>query len=123
MVTKKTLRLQTWLAVQAATGNAGRIQELSEQVDTSDASVGVAQIEYPDVSNCTLMLQSCDTLGGEFVTNAAFTQGATAACVVYLNRAAPVGASDRLSRYLRWKILGDEATNWKTTFQMTLVLK
>ena len=114
-------RLQDLMTVIADATIPGRVQDMDEWVDTGEHKVAVAQVEYPQVSGCTLMLQGCDTVGGEFVTLASFTEGATAACLLYLNKSAPYDATDRLTRFLRWKVLGSGA--WTTTFQMTLTLK
>ena len=91
-----TVELQPWLTLQAAGGIGAETQYMDEWVDTTSYKSAVLQIEAPQVSNCTLVLEGCDAIGGSFTTHAAITQAAAGACLHYLLTSAPVGAPPRL---------------------------
>ena len=117
----KTVRLQKWLTMMGA-ANSGELQDIEDWLDTSNYKVGVLQVETPYISNCSLVIQGSDVEGGEFNTNGTFTQSATAASILYLSKAAPVGTPERLAKLVRWKIVPGGSA-WTVTFQLSLVLK
>jgi len=117
-----TMELKPWMTLK---GNwaveATVIQELDDWIDTSACKSGVLQAEILTVSGGTLYVEGCDVQGGSFTTHASYTTGLSTATLVYLNKNAPYGATDRLSNLIRWKFVGIGI--WEASFRFTLVLK
>ncbi len=118
-----TFELQAWKTIRGNSSFAGVMQEVEDWVDTSKYTMGVVRVEAPYISGCCLYLQGCDQTQGAYTDHATFTGGQTAASLVYLLRSAPYGASDRLNKLLRWKVLSPGTGDWEVCFRMTTVLK
>ena len=117
-----TLDLQPWTTIEGDAGQAGVVQDIDRWINTGAYKVGVLQVEMPQVSGCTLVVEGCDVFGGAFTTHASFTQSATGACILYLNKNVQYGVAARLSQIVRWKLQAG-AGAWDATFRITLVLK
>jgi len=119
-----TFELQPWITLRGNSSWDGIMQEVEDWVDTSNYNMGIVRVEAPFMTGCTLYLEGCDQSGGSFVTHASLGSGQTGASLVYLYRAAPYGATDRLNVLLRWKVLNvGGGGEWEACFRMTAVLK
>ena len=118
-----TVELQPWLTLQAAAAQTGPTQDMDEWVDTSNYNSAILQVEAPQVSNCTVVIESCDEVGGSFTTHIAVTAAAPGATVLYLLASQPVGSNSRMNDFVRWRIDAHPSNAWETTFRLTMVLK
>ena len=118
----KTVEVKSWGTHRGTSATAGVTPEYRDWFDMSAFNLAVCRVEAPFITGCTVYLQGCDQSGGDFVTYAEFGSGQTAASLVYLTRAAPPGAADRLNDLFRWKILS-AGGNWEACFRVTAVLK
>ena len=117
-----TMELQPLATIQGAAGQNGPLQDIDKWINTGSNKLGILQAEVSQVSGCTLVVEGCDVPGGSFTTHAAFTQGASGVCMVYLQKSAPYGASGKLAELIRWRI-DASAGAWDVTFKLVLVLK
>lgn len=118
----KVVTVADWNTYMGTSATAGIIPEFRRWYDVSKFASMSCRVEAPFITGCTVYLQGCDQSGGDFVTHAEFGPGQTAASTVYLTRAAPPGAPDRLNRLFRWKILS-AGGDWEACFRITGVLK
>jgi len=117
-----SIELAPWTTIKSTTaGNTGDIQELDQWIDTGRYTSGVLQAEVLLLSGVTLEVEGCDVQGGSFTTHASFTTGASVASLVYLTSNAPYGATERLSKLMRWKLTA--SGDWEASFRLTVVLK
>jgi len=116
------VELTPWVTLKGTSASSGVLQELDEWLDTSSYKIGVLESEVLKVSGGTLYVEGCDVQGGSFTTHASYTQGLSAATLVYLNKNVPYGAAERLSNLIRWKF-DSSGGDWEASFRLTLVLK
>ena len=118
----KTIEVKPWSTHRGTSATAGIMPEFGQWVSMRGFSSAACRVEPPFITGCTVYLQGCDQSGGDFVTYAEFGPGQTSACTVFLTRAAPPGASDRLNDLFRWKILS-AGGDFEACFRITAVLK
>lgn len=108
------------------TGEAAyRIEmDTEDWVDTGAYRTAVLEVNTPRVSGCTLLVEGCETFGGQWTEIASLSVKGDIQCL--LRRSAPMGSSERLPKYLRWRVDGPWASPpgpWSLTFRIALVLK
>jgi hypothetical protein len=89
-------------------------------VQTGEYRTGILEANVPCVIGCTLYLEGCESFGGQWSELAAIVTSGFKQ--YFLRRDAPLGSSERLPRYLRWRV-GTPSGPWSVTFRLALVLK
>ncbi len=95
-------------------------QEIGQSILTEGAVSALARLETLRVENCTVDLEGSDD-GQTFVTLVS-TSNEDAVASVYLNLSANYGTTNRLYKYLRWRLVRSSAADFHATFRIRVIL-
>ena len=103
----------------AQTSNDDLVQPDSEWIDTNGFDHAVISSEVLACSACTLVAETSVMRDGPWTALVTHTQTEETVTI-----ADTLGsASNKLQRYLRWRIERTSAVNWETCFRFTVTLK
>ena len=83
----------------------------------------VLQAEVLCISNCTLVVGGGEALTIDEFNHAEYTAGDPDPSLTYLSKDNPYGSTDRLLKYIGWRIEAAASGGWEACFRLTLVLK
>lgn len=116
-----------WLEWSTSSSYSEIIQPSQGWRDTQGYNKASLTVEIMDkTSACTLAVETCDVLDGDWITFASWTGALTAdmsSQYFYVNRTVGRDESARLRRFVRWRWTGLSGTDQYVAFRMKLTLR
>lgn len=98
------------------------VQDQDQVVDTGTYRTGILEVNAGCMTECRLVLEGCETQEGVWTSIVALEGPGDGRR--FLRRAAPQGSTDRLPKYIRWRVDFEGKTGaWSTVFRIFLTLK
>jgi len=113
--------LRKWFTLRSKYSDIPEVkQEIPYCIETTGSSTASARLETLAVENCTVYLEGSDT-GQEFITLTS-TASSEQLKNIYLSRSKDYGSSERLYKYLRWRVAATGSGDWYVTFRIRVIL-